>query len=98
MRWSTSNSRRLNGSRSGWAGGGRDDVSSRLCFGQEVSHRGTFIDKDTDEAARLCQRQRVPQQLHSLVLFAMCLESDRLENHHLEPLILPTLCLHLTAP
>src|SRR6202011_6360815 len=30
-----------------------------LCFGQEVSHRETFVDKETDEAARLCQRQRV---------------------------------------
>ena len=60
------------------------------CFGQEVSHRGTFVDKETDEAARLCQRQRVTEQLHRLVLFAMCLESDRLEHHHLEPFILPT--------
>ena len=51
-------------------------MSSR--FGQQLSHRGTFVHKDTDEAARLCQRQRLTQQLHSLVLFAMGMESDRL--------------------
>src|SRR5579859_727939 len=28
-------------------------------FGQEVSHRETFINKETDEAARCCQHQRV---------------------------------------
>jgi pimeloyl-ACP methyl ester carboxylesterase len=37
-----------------------------------------FIHKDTDEAARLCQRQRLTQQLHSLVLFAMRVQGDRL--------------------
>jgi hypothetical protein len=53
------------------------------------------VDKDTDEALRLCQR--VIQQLHSLLLFAVCMESDRLKNHNFEPFILPTLCLRLLA-
>src|SRR6266487_5882610 len=43
---------------------------SRGC-GQEVSHRGTFVDKETDEAARRGERQRVTEHLHRLVLFAM---------------------------
>src|SRR5438309_9478047 len=56
---------------------------SRGC-GQEVSHRGTFVDKETDEAARRGYRQRVNKPVYRLVLFAMCLESDRLQHHHLE--------------
>ena len=32
-------------------------------FVEQTSHRRTFIDKNTDEAARLCQRQRVTQQV-----------------------------------
>ena len=69
----------------------------RSGFGQQLRHRQPFVDKETDEAARLCQRQRVTQQLHSLVLFAVRVESDRLEHHHLEPFIRPTLCLRLLA-
>src|SRR5712691_4499379 len=35
--------------------------------------------------------------MHRLVLVAIHMESDRLENHHLEPFIRPTLCLRLLA-
>ena len=42
-----------------------------LCLRQEVRHRGTFVDKETDEAARLGQRQSVNEQMHRLVLLAM---------------------------
>src|SRR5205807_5985733 len=69
-----------------------------LCFGQEVRHRGTFVDKETDEAGRLGERQRVTEQVHRLVLVAMHMESDRLEHHHFEPFIRPTLCLYLPTP
>jgi hypothetical protein len=58
-------------------------------LGQEVRHRPPFVDKETDEAARLGQRQRVTEQVHRLVLVTMRLQSDRLEHHHLEPFILP---------
>jgi len=61
-----------------------------------MSSRRSFIifhgahepcNKETDEAARLCYRQRVTEQVHRLVLFAMRLQSDRLQHHHLEPFI-----------
>ena len=32
-------------------------------------HRQAFVDKETDEAARLCQRQRLTEQLHRLCPF-----------------------------
>ena len=67
-------------------------------LGQEVSHRPPFVDKQTDEATRLGQRQHVNEQMYRFVLFAMCLESDCLQPQHLEPFILPPLCLHLLAP
>jgi len=47
---------------------------------------------------RLCQRQRLPQQLHGLVFFATHEECNHLQkNHHLEPFIRPTFCFHLLA-
>jgi hypothetical protein len=62
-----------------------------------LSHRGTFVDKETDESAQLGYRQRVKEQVHRLVPFALRLESNRLENHHFEPFIRPTLSLRLLA-
>ena len=53
-----------------------DAASER--FVQQLDHRRTFVNKGTDEAARLCQSQRVTQQLRSLLLFAMLMERDRL--------------------
>src|SRR5690242_15304821 len=67
-------------------------------FGQEGSHRETFVEKETDETSRLGHRQRVYEQVHRLILFAMSASRDRLENPHLELFILPPLRLHLLIP
>jgi len=78
-------------------------LAARLLFNRQSkirnrhSHWLAFVNKDTDEAVRLCQSQCVAQQLHSLVLFAMRMKRDRLENNHLEPFILTTLGFHLPA-
>ena len=45
---------------------------------EQLRHRFALIHKNTDEAARLGQRQRVAQQLHRLVLFALRVQRDRL--------------------
>jgi hypothetical protein len=42
-----------------------------------VSHRGTFVDKETDEAFRRGERQRVTEQVHRLAFFTMEGESFR---------------------
>jgi hypothetical protein len=72
--------------------------SLSLYFGQEVRHRGTFVDKETDEAARRSERQRVTEQMYRLVLVAMHMESDRLEYHHFELFIRPPFGLHKPSP
>ena len=69
----------------------------RKDFAEQPCHRRPFVDKDTDEAARLCQRQRVTQLSNCPVVFAMRMKSDRLQNHHLESFILLILGFHLQA-
>ena len=65
---------------------------------QQFRHRRPFINEQTDEAARLGQRQGLGQQLRRLVLIAMRMERDRLQNHRLEPFILPALFFRLPTP
>jgi len=67
-------------------------------LGQEMCHQGAFVNKSTDEAAWFSQRQRLTELLYRLVLFALGLESECLQNRHLEPFILPPLRLHLLSP
>ena len=65
---------------------------------QERRHRASFIDKKPDQALWLGQRERVQEELHRLVLVAICLECDRLEYQRFEPFIRPPFGLHLPSP
>ena len=62
-----------------------------------VRHRRAFVDEDTDEAARLCQRQRVTQQLHRLSFSPCAWSATAWSTITLSRSSCPTLGLHLLA-
>ena len=68
---------------------GRRSPSGSGCR-QQPGHRDAFVHKSADESARLGECQRFTEHVQRLDGIAVRLESERLEDHDLEPFIRPT--------